>query len=109
MLWLAAGLAIGLYFGYPPSQEPSTGSTARMSPAEPQSTVDGYDAGLATRWANAIEEPRARQDSVGSAFNRWLESDPAKAHAWLAKAEMSDEFRTALARAAEAQARGRNE
>jgi len=64
-------------------------------------SVDGYDAGLATTWATAIEDPRHRRESLTSAFNRWLQSDVAQAQAWLSRAKLSEDLRAELARAVE--------
>jgi hypothetical protein len=70
-------------------------------------SVDGYDAGLATTWATAIEDPRQRRESLTSAFNRWLESDGAQAQAWLAGAQLSEDLRAELARVAEMRRTGK--
>ncbi len=68
-------------------------------------SIDGYDAALATRWAMTIQEPRQQQESVASAFRRWLESDSSSARQWLATAQLTDDFRSALSRAADARAK----
>ncbi len=47
------------------------------------SVVDGMDAGLATRWAMAIEEPALRNQTVSGAFKRWVLEKPDAAAAWL--------------------------
>jgi hypothetical protein len=70
-------------------------------------SVDGYDAGLATTWATAIEDPRQRRDSLTSAFNRWLQSDVPQAEAWLARAKLSEDLRAELARAVEMRRTGK--
>jgi hypothetical protein len=64
-------------------------------------SVDGYDAALATSWAMAIQEPKHRQESVNSAFRRWMQSDPASAQVWLTGAALDEGLRTTLAQSAE--------
>jgi hypothetical protein len=51
------------------------------------SVIDGMDAGLATHWATAIEQPALRDQVTESAFSRWLHEKPEPAQQWLANAE----------------------
>jgi hypothetical protein len=64
-------------------------------------SIDGYDAALATSWAMTIQESGQRQESVGSAFGRWLQSDPTAARTWLETAQLTDDVRAVLTRAAD--------
>ena len=60
------------------------------------SVIDGYDAGLATRWATAIEQPEQRDRTVSYVFRRWLGENPGSAQDWLASAQLSDQLRLQL-------------
>jgi len=64
-------------------------------------SIDGYDAALATSWAMTIQEPAQRQESVGSAFGRWLQSDPTAARSWLETTQLADDVRATLTRVAD--------
>jgi hypothetical protein len=68
-------------------------------------TMDGYDPALATAWAMAIEDPKQRQNKIGSAWLRWLERDPAAARLWVNGAEISEELRRQMVQSAETRTR----
>lgn len=60
------------------------------------SVIDGMDAGLATRWATAIEQPNDRNEAVTAAFNRWAVENRSAAEEWLQSAQLSQDLQTQL-------------
>jgi hypothetical protein len=63
-------------------------------------SVDGYNPALATTWATAIEDTKARNKNVQSAFRRWVDRDANQARTWLNGAKLDDSLRAELVKTA---------
>lgn len=57
------------------------------------SAIDGIDAGLATKWANQIQDPIERMNVVFGSFSRWLQSDKNAARNWVETVAIPEGFR----------------
>lgn len=61
------------------------------------SVIDGMDAGMATQWALAIDEPGMRDRAAFEMFQRWRHDDPSAADAWLGSTEIPEALKTRIA------------